>query len=411
MALYLPHRPPLLTPPFTHLCPLLYPPPDCPLTNGSALSPLPFGSHNGPLAPFFHPDVLAQVPQVLSECRELSLASSSRSSYSSVQRLFLDYCAAVGLSSPTGLPIPASPATVQSFLAWCALRGVQASSLAGYSSAINRLHLEMGFPPPHPSDRSLKWFLQGVGRWQLLHQLRSHKRTRAPLLPSTLLHLHPFLSTSLSDLRLWCMLLLGVFGLFRSGELTVPSSSSFDPRLHPTRSHTRFTFSAGSLSYSSLTLPTSKTDKQAVGVLVSLPLFPDHPNLCPTSHLLTFLHRTQATGHPHHHLLAIEGAPYTKPAFLTEFRSLLHRAGLRPDAYAGHSLRIGGATAAAEAGLPTHLIKQLGRWTSDCFLLYTRLRPATVTAATRLLLPTVGPSNPPTAGLPLGSTRTGPALA
>ena len=39
---------------------------------------------------------------------------------------------------------------------------------------------------------------------------------------------------------------------------------------------------------------------------------------------------------------------------------------------ASHSFRIGAATAAGSAGLPTWLIKTLGRWSSDCYERYIR---------------------------------------
>ena len=42
-----------------------------------------------------------------------------------------------------------------------------------------------------------------------------------------------------------------------------------------------------------------------------------------------------------------------------------------PD-YTSHSFRIGGATAAAEAGVAPNIIQKLGRWKSDCFRIYIR---------------------------------------
>ena len=46
--------------------------------------------------------------------------------------------------------------------------------------------------------------------------------------------------------------------------------------------------------------------------------------------------------------------------------------GLDPRCYTTHSLRIGGATAAASADIPEFLICQLGRWRSLCVRLYMR---------------------------------------
>ncbi len=69
-----------------------------------------------------------------------------------------------------------------------------------------------------------------------------------------------------------------------------------------------------------------------------------------------------------------------------------------PREYTTHSLRIGGATALASAGVPEFLIAQLGRWRSLCFRIYCRrdkrlhAGAAAVMAVARPRLP--GPGRP-----------------
>jgi hypothetical protein len=46
--------------------------------------------------------------------------------------------------------------------------------------------------------------------------------------------------------------------------------------------------------------------------------------------------------------------------------------GLDPSRVSSHSLRIGGATAIAAAGMSEYEIKQMGEWKSDVFLDYAR---------------------------------------
>ena len=60
----------------------------------------------------------------------------------------------------------------------------------------------------------------------------------------------------------------------------------------------------------------------------------------------------------------------TKDALTAETRQLLSHLGCQASDYAGHSYRIGAATAAPSSGLPPWLVKTLGRWPSDCYERY-----------------------------------------
>jgi hypothetical protein len=56
-------------------------------------------------------------------------------------------------------------------------------------------------------------------------------------------------------------------------------------------------------------------------------------------------------------------------------RALMRRIGCDPLQFGAHSLtcRIGGATAAMAAGVDSAVIKVMGRWSSDVFMIYTRI--------------------------------------
>jgi integrase len=47
--------------------------------------------------------------------------------------------------------------------------------------------------------------------------------------------------------------------------------------------------------------------------------------------------------------------------------------GERAKAFRSHSLRHGGASAYAAAGVPLHVIKEFGRWQSEAFMVYITL--------------------------------------
>ena len=64
------------------------------------------------------------------------------------------------------------------------------------------------------------------------------------------------------------------------------------------------------------------------------------------------------------------GKRLTRQHLTRELRYLLSRLGLNSSNYAGHSFRIGAVTSAAALGLPSWLIKTIGRWISDCLETY-----------------------------------------
>ena len=56
----------------------------------------------------------------------------------------------------------------------------------------------------------------------------------------------------------------------------------------------------------------------------------------------------------------------------TLVKATMEAAGVGPNRYSSHSLRIGGATAALAAGVPPEVIRMMGRWDSDVYEIYCR---------------------------------------
>lgn len=77
-----------------------------------------------------------------------------------------------------------------------------------------------------------------------------------------------------------------------------------------------------------------------------------------------------------HPLFTLHSGQYLTRAILTrQLRHLLEATGLSTEQasqYSSHSLRIGAATTAAEAGLPSWLIQAAGRWRSSAYQHYIR---------------------------------------
>ena len=83
---------------------------------------------------------------------------------------------------------------------------------------------------------------------------------------------------------------------------------------------------------------------------------------------------------------------FSAETFSPLIHCLLQQAGLNQSDYASYSFRIGATTTAAAAGLPTLLIKKLGRWTSNAYRSYIHC-PATITSSVPKILSRADASN------------------
>ena len=83
------------------------------------------------------------------------------------------------------------------------------------------------------------------------------------------------------------------------------------------------------------------------------------------------------------------GQALTRNMFLAFLKQLLQVSGLPCDKYSGHSFRIGAATSAAAARIEDHLIKTLGRWSSDSYCRLILTPKSTLQAAQMSLITSI----------------------
>ncbi len=166
---------------------------------------------------------------------------------------------------------------------------------------------------------------------------------------------------------MWAAATLCFFGFFRSGEITVPSVAAFNPTVHVTWGDVTFDNSANPSS-ACMKLKRSKCDQFGAGVNVHLGQ--TGSPLCPIAALLAYIASRRDTPGPF--FRDTHGNPLTKGVFVRRICRALTRLGFPAAQFAGHSFRIGAATAAVEAGLEDSAIQSLGCWSSSAFLLYIR---------------------------------------
>lgn len=194
------------------------------------------------------------------------------------------------------------------------------------------------------------------------------KINKLPLLPFHLIDIVKLLNIyDFLDACLWCFLTFAFFGMLRASNLISRTYKSFNCKEQLIRSSVVLTEN-GIL----LLIKWSKT-RQDHNYIHRISLCKSvEPCLCPVrafTHLVSLIPGCQDDPV---FALPVKGrlVPLSRAVLLPRFREMLVLTGLDPSFYSFHSLRHGGATLAAQAGIPQILLKHHGDWRSDCFQIY-----------------------------------------
>ena len=123
-------------------------------------------------------------------------------------------------------------------------------------------------------------------------------------------------------------------------------------------------------------LKQSKTDQFGKGA--DIVLGRTGLDLCPVAAVLGYIAARGDSPGPF--FVDSRSRPVFKSSFVQAVRGVIASLGLAQDQFAGHSFRIGAATAAAMAGAEDLTIQLLGRWHSTAFLRYVRTPPERLAA-------------------------------
>ena len=257
------------------------------------------------------------------------------------------------------------------FSSYLAAQHISPQSIKTYLAGIRHMQVTLGLPEPRSfsSLPRLRLVQAGIQR-TYLEQESQTARVRLPITPAILRAMQSILEPRATDpdvFMLWAAAVLCFFGFFRSGEITVPNAEGFNPTTHLAWGDVAVD-SAQSPSLLKIRLKRSKTDQlgQGVDIYVGKTGCP----LCPVTAVTAYMVQRGTGGGPFFQFA--NGAPLTKARFTDRVRAVLQEAGLPYNHFAGHSFRIGAATAAANAGLEDSTIRTLGRWNSSAFRSYIR---------------------------------------
>ena len=293
-----------------------------------------------------------------------SLDSSSFGAYSSALNSYLTFC------NLHHFPVDPTPDTLSFYVVFLSSH-INPKSVNSYLSGIC-WQLKPFFPEIRHNRKSLLVSRTVAG---CLRRFGTPVQRKSPFSHADLQHvLHSLPATPSHDELLFCALLLtGFHALMRLGELVFPDTRALRNYRKISLRHT-VTVSVLPPQYSFF-LPSHKGDRTFEGntILVQKTTTPTDPY----SPFIAYLASRDTLFPLHPELwLTSNGAVPTRHWFLSRLRIFFPSSD-----YAGHSIRSGGATSLAEAGVDLSLIQAIGRWSSPTFRIYIRKNPVVLHAA------------------------------
>ena len=246
---------------------------------------------------------------------QLSLAPSTRRSYSSGQRRFFQFCTTVGLLHQSGSPFPVSESTLELFVSYLSST-VSYRTVKCYLAAVRSLQIELGLGDPLTLTPCLEHFLRRIKRSQAS---TAHARPSRLLVTRDLMLLfHSRLNLADPDgAMLRAAFSTAWFGFLRVSKFTTPPSS-FDPSVHLSISDLAVNCHLRT-SGVFLLIKASKTDPFRLGVRLFLP--PTGGVLCSVASLSAYLHRRGSLSGPL--FLFTDGKTHSRLLVTARLRSIL----------------------------------------------------------------------------------------
>jgi hypothetical protein len=245
--------------------------------------------------------------------------------------------------------------------------GLTIGTIKRYVGAVKRAHDVRSLPWP-TSLRMLEMVYRGIKK-------RNPGQVGLPRLPVTVALLEAILAADVLDFNkhedrlLWAIMVIGVFGLFRGGELLPDAKKWPDLMLLPAD------FEVVNDTHVRVKLKKSKTNPWRLPVKVSL--FRTGAPVCPISALHQLLSRRDPKIKNAPVFATADGCQLLKSRFVAMMRAAIEateeKFGLSSGnaaRYYGHSLRRGGATSLALRGVSEAMIRVMGRWRSWSYRVY-----------------------------------------
>jgi len=272
----------------------------------------------------------------------LALVKASRSentlrAYRSAMRAFAAWAVEQGVPS-----LPARPETVAAYLTARMTAGAKAASLAVIVSAIRHSHMQAGLPTPTDNE-GVAYVMRGIRRTIGTAQVQ-----KAPATAERVAAMLAHVDSDLRGKRDRALIAFGMAGAFRRSELVA--------------------LDVADLSFTQegvdVTIRRSKTDQEGEGVVIAIPY---GRNVLPVAAVLEWMEASGIRSGPLFRPLTKGGrvlpSRLTDRSVATIVKSYAEKAGMDPAEFAGHSLRAGFLTSAAERGADLNRMMDQSRHT------------------------------------------------
>jgi hypothetical protein len=286
----------------------------------------------------------------------VSWAQSTKAAYGAGLLAYHLFCDQRGV--PEHQRCPASPILILSFIANAA-GAYSGKTLAGYVFAVRAWHILHG----------QTWAMVPAELKAALTPPTSRRPKRNPITVQFLVDARSRLNLALPfDAAFYACLTTTFYSLACLGEFTVPTLQAFHPDLHVKPSDMTIRTDRNGLHVTVFHLPVTKMSRQGEDVYWSTQPGQSDPEAAIAHHF------SVNTPSPADHLFSWRHPaglrPLTRRAFLDALQDLSKA--LQLARFQGHSIRIGATLELLLRGVPFDVVKTIGRWSSEAFLVYLR---------------------------------------
>ena len=355
-----------------------------------SISPLPSDTSKYSFVGSFDPRVLSDLhgipedeAELLSNFANASLARNTWKQYSSALRGFLKFHEAADII-PT---FPPATSTMLRFVAYCLRKRLKSATIRSYISGIKKMCLTITGTLPELLSPYLNAVL--LGAQKLDGRVGQKVAVDTKILNSIYLGLRRQKVSKFTKTLVWAVSLLLYWSSCRGGEVLGLNRNNFDPLttlLFRNVELSSFTDQDKTVEIIRLTLESPKESRTNNPVRVEVFSLPDS-HLCPIKAYKKFIklvpREEQCSDLPVFRWQS--GEVFTRRDFNKFLRNTLEpTVDYSGGRLTAHSFRAGRAAAMAAAGFSEEEIKSVGRWRSDSFLHYVKLRAHNMKQSHRL---------------------------